>query len=198
MHECNYMKIVDFRENSELLKEFEHLAEFQAKPEDFPKEFENFRSRGGFSAGHLLVGDIIINEESSNQLEVHPFPEWVVQLVRLDTTSESVDGYCVVLNVDIKELRKIEMKDWWERKDMIKELVKNCQPETLLALCMMPGICVKVLANVPHYFIATAKTDEIEYPYCQVFEPNITWEEYAPFGKFEPTAYFQIPFDICI
>ena len=192
------MRIIDFRENPEALKEIEHLAEFQAKPEDLPKEFENFRPRGGFPAGHLLVGDLVINEESSKQLEVHPFPEWVVQLVRLDTASDSVDGYCVVLNIDAKDVRKMEKKDWRERKDMIKEMVKACQPESLLAFRMVPGICVKVMANVPHYFIAAAKTETTDYPYCQVFEPNITWEELAPFGKFEPTAYFQTSFEIRI
>ncbi|HME51875.1 MAG TPA: hypothetical protein VKM55_06635 [Candidatus Lokiarchaeia archaeon] len=190
------MRIIDYRESPETLKELDHLAEYQVKPEDLPKEFENFRPRGGFPAGHLLVGDLVINEESSKQLEVHPFPEWVVQLVRLDTASESGDGYCVVFNVDAKDSRKIEKKDWRERKDIIKELVKNCQPENLIAFRMVPGICVKVMANIPHYFIAAAKNDATEYPYCQVFEPNVTWEELVPFGKFEPTAYFQTPFEI--
>jgi hypothetical protein len=193
MTEIIMMKIIDFREKAEVLKEFEHLVQYQAKPADLPKQFENFREKESYPAGNLLVGDLVINEEFSKQLEMHPFPEWVAQFIRLDTAADSVNGYCVALNLSAKEIKKIERKDWRERKDAVKELVKELKPEGLVAFRMAPGICVKVPGSVPHYFISAKKADGKEYPYCQVYEPKITFLDAF---RHEPTAYFQTPFEI--
>jgi hypothetical protein len=194
--EAIFVQIIDYRETPETLKQFAHLCEYQVRPEGLPDGPQNFKRRDGFVAGRLMIGDLIINEEFSRQLEVHPFPEWVAQLVRLDTDQPSVDGYCVFLNVPEKDFHKIEKKDWRERKDGIKELVKVCTEGSMVAFRMVPGICVKVDPNAPHYFISAAKPDDAEYPYCQVYEPEIDWATLAPFGKLEPTAYFSVSFDM--
>jgi hypothetical protein len=195
MTEIIMMKTLDFREKAEVLKEYEHLVQYQSKPADLPKQFENFREKETYPAGNLLVGDLIINEEFSKQLEMHPFPEWVAQFIRLDTTADSVDGYCVALNLGPKELKKLDRKDWRDRKDAAKELVKDLKPEGLVAFRMAPGICVKVPGSVPHYFVSAKKPDGKEYPYCQVYEPRIPFLDVF---RYDPTAYFQLPIEIRI
>ena len=188
------MQIIDYKENPDTLKQWAHLCAYQVRPESLGPQ--NFAKRDGFPVGHLMVGDLIVNEEFAKQLEVHPFPEWVAQLVRLDTEQPSVDGYCIFLNVPEKDFHKIEKKDWRERKDQFKDLVKACTEDDIVAFHMVPGICVKVIANTPHYFISAAKSEDAEYPYCQVYEPEIDWPSLAPFGKLEPTAYFSTPFEM--
>lgn len=190
------VKYINFSDDASLLDEYSHLIEFQQKPADLPQEYENFRPRDTFPTGNLLCGDLIVNEEMTKKLEMHPFPEWVVQLIRLDTRDEQVDGHVVCLNVSKKELRKLGRKDWSTRVGMNKEKIKAMTPDDLLAFRMAPGICVKVIANVPHYFICKEKPAGKSYPYMQVFEPSIDWETLQPFGKFSPTAYFSTPFEI--
>lgn len=189
------VKHVDFGDGADVLGTFSHLVEYQAKPTDLPKEHENFRVRETFPLGNLLCGDLVINEEATKQLEMHPFPEWVVQLQRLDTPAGALRGYCIALDMTAKDLRKLEKKDWRERKDAVKELVKACTPEQLVAFAMAPGICVKVPANVPHYFVSARNDGTKAHPYCQVFEPAIAWDGVAVLGRFDPTAYFSLPFE---
>ncbi|MHA1369807.1 MAG: hypothetical protein ACTSWN_07765 [Promethearchaeota archaeon] len=193
------MKIIDFQENIEGLNEYSHLVEYQIKPDDIPEPFGIFKPREIFPTGRLLCGDLIVNETSTKQVEMHPFPEWVVQLLRLDTKDEPVDGYCVALNMEPKVIKKQKRKDWKTRTTIIKEFIKGCSEQDVLAFKMAPGICLKVNANVPHYFISGTTSPGSVYPYMQVFEPAINWEELAPFGKVaESTAYFTMPFEIKI
>nr|MDO8113729.1 hypothetical protein [Candidatus Sigynarchaeota archaeon] len=188
---------MDFKEKAEILKEYEHLCEYQVKPANLGVG-SNFARRDGFVAGQLMIGDLIINEEATKNLEVHPFPEWVAQLIRIDTPKDQASGYAVVLNINQKDFKRIEKKDWRDRKDAFKELTKDCKPESLVAFRLVPGICVKIPGSVPHYFVSGKKTEGTEYPYCQVYEPEINWNTFAPFGKFEATMYFQVPFEIRI
>lgn len=185
--------MIDYREKADVVKEFEHLVQYQKKPDDLPKQFENFREKETYPAGNMLVGDLIINEEFSKQLEMHPFPEWVAQFIRLDTTADSVDAYCVAMDIAPKDLKKLDRRDWRERKDAVKELVKELKPEGIVAFRMVPGICVKVPGSVPHYFVSATKPEGKEYPYCQVYEPKIVFLDVF---RHEPTAYFQTPFEI--
>lgn len=194
------MKIIDFNDEEER-DAYSHLVEYQVKPADLPGEYENFRPRETFPTGNLLCGDLIINEESTKQLEVHPFPEWVVQLTRLDPIAAGktqVDGYCIALNLTGKQVKKFTRKDWSERKKMMKEKIKasDLQADEIIAFPMNPGICLKVQENVPHYFVSAQKDDKQVYPYCQVYEPSINWDELKPFGRFEPTAYFPLKEEI--
>ncbi|MFX0100795.1 MAG: hypothetical protein ACFFCS_14560 [Candidatus Hodarchaeota archaeon] len=192
------MNFIDFSDDLEILNEYSHLIEYQIKPVDLPKEYENFRPRETFPTGQLLCGDLVVNEEMTKQLEIHPFPEWVVQLIRLDTKDEQLDGYEVALNVSKKDLKKLGRKDWTTRVDMIKEMIKSMTEEDIVVFRMVPGICVEINANVPHYVICKNKPAGKSYPYMQVFEPTIDWEKLKPFGKFAPTAYFTTPFEIKI
>ncbi|MHA1681068.1 MAG: hypothetical protein ACTSUE_08670 [Promethearchaeota archaeon] len=183
---------------SEDLEAYAHLVEYQVKPPDLPQEFQNFRVRETFPMGNLLCGDLVINEESSKQLEVHPFPEWVVQLIRLDTKKTQVAGYIATLNMTPKELKKLVKLDWRSKTKEIKERVKNCSNDDIILFKLIPGLCVKIRGNVVHYAISEQKPDENAYPYCQVFEPAIDWNTLKPFGKFAPTGYFQLPFELKI
>ena len=111
------VKYIDFLEDTSLLDEYSHLIEYQQKPADLPQEYENFRPRDTFPTGQLLCGDLIVNEDMTKQLEMHPFPEWVVQLIRLDTKEGQVDGQVVCLSMSKKELKKLGRKDWGTRVD---------------------------------------------------------------------------------
>lgn len=188
------VKRVDFNSDTGIRAGLSHLVEYQAAPTDLPQQYENFRVRETFPVGTLLCGDLVINEESTMQLEMHPFPEWVVQLQRLETPMASLQGHCIALDMTAKELKKLGRKDWKDRKELVRDLVKQCTGDKLVAFSMAPGICLKVPANVPHYFVSVKNDGTAAYPYCQVFEPAIAWDTLAPFGRVEPTAYFQLPF----
>lgn len=192
------MKCIDHKTPADVLAQYVHLVEYQSRPADLPQQFQNFKPRDSFPMGQLLCGDLVINEEKAKQLEVHPFPEWVVQLVRIETDVPSVNGYCIALNMEQKEFKKFAKKDWRIKKDDLKGLIKDVTADGLVAFKMGIGICLKVQASVPHYFVSAPAPggNVLAYPYCQVFEPTINWDKLAPFGKFEPTAYFSTDLEI--
>ncbi|MHA1889415.1 MAG: hypothetical protein ACTSYS_00350 [Promethearchaeota archaeon] len=190
------MKIHDINSNQDDLKSLEHLVQYMIKPVDLPGEYEFFRVREIFPAGKLLCGDLVVNETSSKQLEIHPFPEWVVQVIQPAPVEESLPAYCVFLNLNKKQLKKISKMSTKEKKSEIKELVKSCTNNDIIAFKMAPGACVKVNPNVPHYFITEKSSEGKSIPYALVFEPSIDWEAMKIFGKFESTAYFSLPFDL--
>lgn len=190
------MKIVTHETDPSELAEYSHLMEYQVKPGDLPSENENFRVREIFPVGNLLCGDLIINEEFTEKMELHPFPEWVTHLLRLDTKLPQVAGYSAIIAMSKKDHRKLSKLDWRSKIKQAREIVKNCTMEDIVLFKLVPGACAKINGNVIHYAIADKKPDTSSYPYWQVFEPSIDWNQFKPFGKFDNTGYFTLPFKL--
>ncbi len=149
-------------------KDYCHLFEILQPPEGLL----NFKPRDGFpGGGTLLVGDLICNETQTTNLEIHPFPEWVLQSPRCGKHSSKV---CAIFaNVDPKFFeRKIARKDWIGRVQAYNEYMKTLPIESFFAIEMPPGIIVKVCKNAPHYFLSAKSTGE-DFAYLVVFEPEI-------------------------
>ena len=69
-------KILKFDEIVTEPNEYIHLFEVQLPP----KDINLWKIRYNFDMGTPLVGDLLLDLESEKNLEIHPFPEWVVYL----------------------------------------------------------------------------------------------------------------------
>ncbi len=164
--------------------EWGHLFEIQLPPPDF----KNFREREKYDiAGHLLVGDLVIDENSTTFLETHPFPEWVVQL---DLPGKKFGSAFVIFGkVPQKLIKRWASKPWETRVKQTAKQVQKLTASDLFAIQYHIGINIKVPANVPHYFLS-ACVGEDTFPYMQVFEPTIPLLNDVLGG---PTAYHNLP-----
>ncbi len=167
-------------------KDFAHLFEILQPPENL----QNFKPRDGFpSGGTLLVGDLVCTEYQTGNLEIHPFPEWVLQSPRLG--KQPGKSYGVFANVDSKIFeRKIVRKDWNGRVQTYNEYLKTLTIDDFFAIEMVQGIIIKVCKNAPHYFLS-ARSPGKDFPYLVVFEPDIpvVTEELKA-----ATAYLPLPY----
>jgi hypothetical protein len=167
------------------VQEYGHLYEVLQPPEGLV----NFKPRDGFPAGGtLLVGDLICNESQTSNLEIHPFPEWVLQSPRYG--KHPGKAYAIFANVDPKFFeRKISRKDWTGRVQAYNDYLKTLPVEDFFAIAMPPGTIIKVCKNAPHFFLSSQATGE-DFPYLVVFEPEIpvVAEELKA-----ATAYFSLP-----
>ncbi len=166
-------------------KEYAHLYEVLQPAEGLV----NFKPRDGFAAGGtLLVGDLVCNESQTSNLEIHPFPEWVLQSPRYG--KQPGKAFAIFANVDPKFFeRKIARKDWTGRVQAYNDYIKTLPIDGFFAIEMPPGVIVKVCKNAPHYFISAQSAGE-DFPYLVVFEPEIpvVAEELKA-----ATAYFSLP-----
>ncbi len=166
-------------------KDYAHLFEILQPPEGLL----NFKPHDGFPVGGtLFVGDVICTETQAANLEMHPFPEWVLLSPRFGKRSGK--PYAVFTNVDPKFFeRKILRKDWGGRVQAYNEYIKTLPVASFFAIEMQPGVIIKVCKNVPHYFISVQSTGE-DFPYLVVFEPEVpvVTEELKI-----TTAYFPLP-----
>ena len=149
-------------------KDFAHLFEILQPPPGLL----NFKPKDRFSAGgYILVGDLVCNETQTNVMEIHPFPEWVVNSGRFGTCSGK--AYAIFARIDPKFLeRKISRKDWMGRVQEYKEYLKSLTIDGVFAVELPVGCIIKVCNNVPHYFLSKQQPGE-DYPYLVVFEPEI-------------------------
>ncbi|MHA1731868.1 MAG: hypothetical protein ACTSU5_07985 [Promethearchaeota archaeon] len=166
-----------------------HLYEVQVPPNGL----ENFRERETYdTAGKLLVGDLVLTENSGRYLEMHPFPEWVVLL----SVPNQVMGnaFLVLPKLPAKVLARLSKKPWEARSKQVARLLAKMPREDLFAIRYDVGTCVKVPANVPHYFLSKCAPDEAP-PYLQVFEPSIPILGDVLGG---PTAYHDLGHEISV
>ncbi len=149
-------------------KDYSNLFEILQPPEGL----SNFKRRDGFpGGGTLLVGDLVCNETQTTNLEIHPFPEWVLQSPRYG--KHPGKAYAIFANVDPKFFeRKIARKDWIGRVQAYNEYMKTLPIANFFAIEMPLGIIVKVCKNAPHYFLSAQSADQ-DSPYLVVFEPEI-------------------------
>ncbi|MHA1723448.1 MAG: hypothetical protein ACTSXH_01200 [Promethearchaeota archaeon] len=181
----NIVTFNDFKENKE---RYMHLFEVQIPNE----HIKLFKERTTHDLGTLMVGDLVLDLERERLLEIHPFPEWVVQLKTIKKTNAK--PYLIVPNFSLSFMKKFLRKSLDSKIELIKEQTSGLKIEELIAFEYQIGINVLVHAYVPHFFISSKiKKKEGEVPpYLQVFEPN-----YLPVVKtlnIKPSYYFKLPY----
>lgn len=148
--------------------EWGHLYEVQAPPPDH----KNWRVREVFTqGGHLLVGDLLLDEQEARFLEVHPFPEWVVQVYQ--PGKRPGGAYAILPKLERKVVaRRLPRKPWAKRVATLNKMLGRLSPAEFFAIQYEVGTNIKIPANVPHYFLAKCASGE-DLPYMQVFEPSL-------------------------
>ncbi len=183
----NIKNIVTLRLYTEKKENFEHLFEIQTPP----KDIKLWKVRLNFDLGTLLIGDLLLDLEQEKTLEIHPFPEWVVQL-KLDKVKSK--PYLVVPNLPKSLVKKFARKTPDEIINLLSQEVPRLGITDLIAVEYEIGINIMVPAFIPHFFISSKiNKEEGEIPpYLQVFEPNI--ELITKNLKIKPTYFFELPF----
>ncbi len=185
-------KIINFEiyiENQELYK---HLFEVQLPPEDT----NLWKIRFHYDMGTPLVGDLILDLENENKLEIHPFPEWVVQLK--STGKVNSKPYLIVPNFPYPLIKKLLRKNFDEKIKLIQNEVNNLTIDNLIAFEYDVGINILIPALIPHLFISSKINKEKgeSPPYLQVFEPNL--DKLTKNLRIKTTHFFKLPFWIVI
>ena len=168
------MKVLNLRTDSENLSQYEHLFEISQVPKAFSEDPKlDWRVRDGFNeSGTLLVGDLRVLKTATDVVEIHPFPEWLVEI--LQPFCKVGKAYAVVPNWP-KEFFGALNNTWWKEKlSMIRNRISTMSmmsTDEWLAIEYEPGICIKIPAYVPHEFLARFSEDQ-KPPYLQCFEPN--------------------------
>lgn len=172
--------------------DYNHLIEVQFPPADV----NIFKVRMNFDMGTPLIGDLVLDVEAENLLEVHPFPEWVVFL-RSKTLTKS-KPYLVVPNLSKKFMRKLNRKSVYHRIELIKEELKDLKQSDLFAFEYELGVNILVPAFTPHLFVSSQidKVSGDNPPYLQVFEPKL--DELTKNLKIKTTYFFTLPYKVSI
>ncbi len=181
----NVFTIDDIYRNKE---DLHHLFEVQLPP----KEIKLFKERFHFELGTLLIGDLVLDLEKERMLEIHPFPEWVVEL----KTETKCKPYLVVPNFSQSFINKLLRKPLEKKIDLLENEISRLEIEKLIAFEYEIGINVLVPAYIPHFFISSKNEKLSEYPYLQVFEPDFT--NIVNVLKIKPSYYFKLPFFVQI
>ncbi len=183
------MKILSLQDAALSTKEFSHLFEISTLPAAFVEnQALDWRVRDGYSnAGTLLVGDLRVMKSSTAIVEIHPFPEWLVEI--LQPGQQVGKAYAIVPNWSIERLERIKSKAWEEKLSCIEKHLQETSADEWLAITYQPGVCIKIPAYVPHEFLAVVKEGEI-HPYLQCFEPN--FEFLSESLGINPTALFSV------
>ncbi len=167
---------------------YEHLFEIQTPPSDI----KLWKIRFNFDLGTLLLGDLLLDLEQEKMLEIHPFPEWVVQLKCVSNGKSK--PYLVVPNLPKSLVRKFARKTSDEIVEILTQEIPKLKINDLIAVEYEVGVNILVPAFIPHFFISSKinKAEGELPPYLQVFEPNI--ESTTKNLKIKPTYYFELPF----
>lgn len=165
------MKIISLRSDADKLKQYEHLFQISTLPSAFSENQKlDWRIRDGFSdAGTLLVGDLRVLKKDTDVVEIHPFPEWLVEI--LQPFSKVGTAYAIVPNWSKDFLDSIKKVNWEQKISLIKDRISHTKSEQWIAVQYEPGICIKICEYVPHEFLAQYSEGQIP-PYLQCFEPN--------------------------
>ncbi len=183
-------KIINFKCYQENKEIYAHLFEIQQPNEDI----KLFKERYSHDLGTLLVGDLVLDLERERLLEIHPFPEWVVQLKA--SMKINAKPYLVVPNFSPSFMKKLLRKSLDSKLELLKDQISRLKIEDLIGLEYQVGINVLVPAYVPHFFISSKiKKEEGEKPpYLQVFEPN--YLSVVKTLNIKPSYYFKLPFHV--
>ena len=185
----NIINLEDYIKNEE---EYKHLFEVQLPPEGL----RLFRIRENINMGTPLVGDLVLDLEAEDTLEIHPFPEWVVYLKSIGNNTSK--PYLIIPNLSKPFVKKLNRKSVQERIDLIKNQLIDLKIEDLLAFEYEIGINILVPAFLPHFFISSKinKDQGESPPFLQVFEPKMDF--LTKNLKIKTTYFFKMPFSVMI
>ena len=185
----NILKMEDYLKEPNL---YNFLFELQQPANDN----ELWKIKYNFEMGTPLVGDLLLDLEKENNLEIHPFPEWVVHL-RYPAKVNS-KPYLIVPRFDNKFVKRLMRKTIDEKISMLKEKIKTLTVDDLIGFEYELGINILVPAFIPHFFISSKirKEDGESPPYLQVFEPKL--DIINKTFKIRPTYFFKLPFSVII
>jgi hypothetical protein len=185
-------KILTLESYVKNLELYSHLFEVQLPP----KNINLWKIRLNFGMGTPLIGDLLLNLEQERILEIHPFPEWVVQIKSIDNVKSK--PYLIVPNFTASFVKKLSRKSIDEKLDLIQKEIDTINIEDLIAFEYEIGINILVPAFVPHFFISSKINKEAgEFPpYLQVFEPNL--DILTKNLNVKTSYYFKLPFMVAI
>jgi hypothetical protein len=181
----NIISIEDYLQH---LEEYSHLFEICLQP----PENIIWQTHDEFPyAGTLFLGDLNLKEEVTNNLEIHPFPEWVIKIYQ--PAKNPGKAYAIFPLLEKKFIKKtLQRKDFSKRIQKIQSKIDALNIERIIAVEYVDGMCLKVHENVPHYFLSVIP-EGYDIPYLQVFEPRIDFiKSHLGFD----TPYFQLPFKL--
>lgn len=189
----NYFKIITANEYLSASITNAHLFEVNLPSEKMVEKNQDWVVRESFLPfGPLMVGDLRVVKNDTNVFEIHPFPEWVVQIYLPNKKVGSV--YALVPNWTAEFIQELDKMVWSDRLIEIQNRLNKLKIDEIIAVKYEVGTSIKIPANVPHEFISVVHPGE-EIPYCQVFEPNDTGIVKA----FKITMpVFQLPFNVKI
>jgi hypothetical protein len=169
---------------------YNHLFEIATQPN--PNIIWQVRDEFN-SAGTLMVGDLNLSETETNQLEIHPFPEWVIKIFQ--PGKKPTLAYALVPNLNKKQIEELNSLNISERIIRINKFLGDLTSKDIIAVEYHDGMCLKIPRNVPHYFISKIESNQ-DIPYLQVFEPRIDFIK--DFLGYESTIYFHLQFRLKI
>lgn len=187
------MRIIHENEYTKIQTEFGYLFDICSPKQEMMEKNLEWIVRDGFPQfGTLAVGDLRVMKHSTSVLEIHPFPEWVIQCYLPGKKSGKV--FAIIPMLSEKDVRKIERTPWARRIELIQKLLDPLPEKEFLAIQYAIGVDIKIPANIPHDFISLVGSGE-EIPYCQVFEPDIT--EIVEKFRIDP-PFFQLKSEITL
>ncbi len=185
----NIITLEEYINNKE---KYIHLFEVQLPPADL----KLFKPRLNFEMGNPLIGDLRLDLEKENMLEIHPFPEWVVQL----KSPEKVKSipYLIVPNFSLSLVKTLARKNFEKKLKLMEQKIDKLTIDDLIAFKYEIGINILVPGFTPHFFISSEinKENGEAPPYLQVFEPNM--EKITRILKIKTTYFFKLPFSVMI
>ncbi|TFG21305.1 MAG: hypothetical protein EU530_00735 [Promethearchaeota archaeon] len=181
-------KIITIHEYLDHAEEYQHLFEICLQPPDnitwqIHDEF--------VFAGTAFLGDLNLHEQETENIEIHPFPEWVIKIFQ--PNKKPGKAYAIFPLLPKKFIQNtLPRKNFSTRIQKIQEKINSLTADEIVAVEYQDGVCIKVPENVPHYFLSVVEKGE-DVPYLQVFEPRIDFiKSHMGFD----TPYFQLPFKL--
>ncbi len=181
-------KIITVDEYLSHVEEYQHLFEICQQPSDDI----TWQTHDEFAyAGTLYLGDLNLHEQETENIEIHPFPEWVIKIFQ--PNKKPGKAYALFPLLPKKFIQNtLPRKNFATRILKIQEKISSLSADEIVAVEYQDGVCIKIPENVPHYFLSVIENDE-NVPYLQVFEPRIDFiKSHMGFD----TPYFQLPFKL--
>ena len=190
----NISKIYAEFEYREVNEKYSHLVDIGILNENMVKDNIEWEIRGGFRISRpLLVGDLRVIRQKSQIMEIHQFPEWVIQMYQ--TNTNAADTLLIMPELSSKMVKDLQNMPWNTRCLKIQEILKKEKNPTYVGISYRDGVSIKVNANIPHDFICPLIGDQ-SVSYCQVFEPD--FNSIGEVYKIDPTKIFPLEYELSL
>ncbi len=188
------MKIIRPNHYEKANREYPHLFNIGTVPNEMEKDNIDWLVRDKFdAAGTFMLGDLRVVKTQMKVMEIHPFPEWVVQIFQ--PLKDSNNTYLIIPNIDQNQFIRAKKKSWEERTAFFLNFLFALNHGDYIAIEYRDGVSIKVPANVPHDFIYK-ENGKKSVPYCQVFEPD--FEKIGKLYQISPTHIFKLGYSLKI